>query len=107
MAETLSSEQRVRLIRKGNEFYNAGRIEDAKHIFVRTKYIDGMIRVADHYYDQQKPAAALLMYRAAGCKEKVEELYERIVAVIRLLLEEDRLAELGSESAEELPDEGV
>ena len=90
MAEKMSSDERIRLIRKGNEFYNKGDIESAKRIFLQTNYSGGLIRVADYYCEQRKPAAALLLYRQAGCRQKVEELYERIVAVIRLLLEQDR-----------------
>jgi len=90
MIGKMSSEERVKLIRKGNEFYNHGDIEEARRIFLETNYTGGLIRIADYYYDQRKPAAALLLYRQAGCRQKAEELYEKIVAVIRLLLEQDR-----------------
>ena len=91
----MSREERVSLIREGNACYNRGDIEQAKRLFLRTRYTGGMIRVADYYYEQRKPAAALLLYRAAGCKNKVDELYEQIVAVIRQLLEQDRQSGVG------------
>jgi hypothetical protein len=85
----IGSEERAALIRKGNACYNKGDIEQAKRLFLQTGYTGGMIRIADYYYSQRKPAAALLLYRAAGCHNKVEELYGQIVAVIRTLLAQD------------------
>lgn len=83
----------MQLIRKGNQYYNAGEIDKAKKVFLAANYQDGIIRVADYYYEMRKPAAALLLYRHAGCHEKVEEIYERIVLVIRKLLAEDAAAD--------------
>jgi hypothetical protein len=98
MATGLSDSERVELVRRGNELYNAGRIEEAKPLFLKAHYTDGIVRVADHYYYRLKrPAAALLLYRHAGCRERVEQIYETIAAVIRRLLEEDRRAEAGED----------
>lgn len=85
----ISPEERVALIRQGNACYNRGDIEQAKRLFLQTGYTGGMIRIADYYYNKRRPAAALLLYRAAGCTNKVEELYGQIVAVIRTLLAQD------------------
>lgn len=90
MAERMDDVARVALIREGNALFNEGRIEEAKPKFIRAGYIDGIIRVADHYYyTLKKPAAALILYRHAGCTAKSEEIIETIVAVIRILLAED------------------
>jgi hypothetical protein len=99
MAERLDDKARVALIREGNALFNEGRIEEAKPKFLRAHYIDGIIRVAEHYYyTLRKPAAALVLYRHAGCTAKTEEIYEKIVAVIRTLLAEDAAAaERGSD----------
>ena len=88
--KTAKSPERIALIRQGNACYNRGDIEQAKRIFLETNYSGGLIRVADYYYEHRKPAAALLLYRAAGCSHRVEELYGQIVAVIRQLLDQDR-----------------
>lgn len=98
MAERLDDATRVALIREGNELFNAGRIEEAKPRFIRAGYVDGIIRIADHYYyTLKKPAAALILYRHVGCTAKSEEIIERIVAVIRTLLAEDETAGGGSD----------
>jgi len=81
---------RVAMIRKGNEYFNAGHVKSAKKLFIAANYTDGMIRIADYYYEQKQPVDALLLYRRAGCREQVEEIYESIAGVIRSLLNEDK-----------------
>ena len=86
----MDKEERVQIVRQANECYNAGDIERAKVLYLRADYSAGLIRVADYYYyEQRKPILAMLLYRKAGCREKVEELYEHAAGVIRLLLAED------------------
>ena len=41
----MTEKERVALIRKGNELYNAGKIEEAIRIFTATGYKDGLTRV--------------------------------------------------------------
>lgn len=94
MGTPLDDETRVGLIRRGNELFNAGRIDQAGRLFLQAGYVDGIIRVADHlYYTLKKPAAALLLYRQAGCTRKVEEIIECMAGVIRSLLAADAEAE--------------
>jgi hypothetical protein len=91
----MTDADRVALIRTGNALFNEGKIEEAKMYFLRARYGDGIIRVADHYfYELKKPAAALLLYRHAGYTKKVQEIMESIVAVIRSLLAEDKAEQL-------------
>ncbi|MCK4906008.1 MAG: hypothetical protein KAS64_00575 [Spirochaetes bacterium] len=93
MQNSITGKDRVWMIRKGNEYYNSGQIEKAKKLFLATNYKDGIIRVADYYYfEVNKPVLGLILYRHAGCKNRVEEIYERIVMVIRLLMKKDDTA---------------
>ncbi len=92
---------KIAMIRKGNEYFNAGQIEPAKKLFVKANYIDGMIRVADYYYKRKQPVVALLLYRRAGCRKQVEEIYESIAGVIRSLLNEDKQNSLVRHSPDE------
>ena len=87
--KSMDQDERVKIIREANALYNAGNIEGAKALYLRTNYSAGLIRIADHYYEQRKPILAMLLYRKAGCRERVEELYEHAAAVIRMLLNED------------------
>ncbi|MFW5738253.1 MAG: hypothetical protein ACOCYX_05020, partial [Spirochaetota bacterium] len=41
----LSAEQRSALIRRGNELFNKGSIDQAKRVFITTRYTDGLIRI--------------------------------------------------------------
>ena len=84
----ISSEQRTALVRKGNEFFNAGNIEQAKRIFLTTRYTDGIIRVGDHYMKQAKPLEAFRMYWLAPERRKSEQLIEKMAGVVRSWLEE-------------------
>ncbi|MBN1686253.1 MAG: hypothetical protein JW852_06335 [Spirochaetales bacterium] len=79
----LSANDRVALIRKGNEFFNAGRIEDAKKIFITTRYGDGLARIGDYYVGKQDPLEALRMYWIAPAPQKRERLVEKAAGVVR------------------------
>ena len=79
----LSSTQRVALVRKGNELFNAGRIEEAKKIFITTRYGDGLTRIGDYYWEKHDPLEALRMYWIAPAPKKREQLVERTAEVVR------------------------
>lgn len=79
----LSSTQRVALIRKGNELFNAGRLEEAKKIFITTRYGDGITRIGDYCMEKQDPLEALRMYWIAPAPKKREQLIEKTAEVVR------------------------
>ena len=85
----LDSSKRVALIRKGNELFNRGEIELAKKIFLTTGYADGLIRIGDLYMKQNLPLEAFRMYYLAPYPKKVEEMMEKMVAIIRKWIRED------------------
>lgn len=89
MGPEIDDARRTQLIRKGNELYNSGDIEMARRCFVTAGYIDGIIRVADRYSAKGRLIDAMLLYRKADCREKLEELYEKAAAVIHELLQQD------------------
>jgi len=84
----LSAQQRTVLIRKGNELFNRGNVEQAKRIFVTAHYTDGMIRVGDYYMKQNEPLEAFRMYWLAPERRKSEYLIERMAGVVRNWLKE-------------------
>ncbi len=76
----MDSKERTALIRKGNEFFNQGKIKEAIEIFVKTGYKDGLQRIGDYYYyDKKLPLIALRFYRMSGSKKKIDEIMERMV----------------------------
>ncbi len=81
--------QRVALIRKGNEFFNAGKINQAKRIFITTGYGDGLTRIGDYHYSKEEPLEALRMYWLAPSPKKIEYLMERITAIVQKWLSEE------------------
>ena len=81
--------QRVALIRKGNELFNAGMIEQAKRVFITTGYGDGLSRIGDYYYDKEEPLEALRMYWMAPSPRKVENMMERMAAIVQKWLKEE------------------
>lgn len=85
---TLSSQQRTVLIRKGNELFNAGRINEAKRIFLTARYTDGIIRLGDHYMRQNQPLEAFRMYWLAPERRKADQLIEQMAGVVRKWLRE-------------------
>lgn len=83
----MDSKLRVKLIRKGNELFNNGNIEGAIKIFEKTGYRDGLTRVADYYfYDLQQPLVALKYYRLVNRRDKVNEIFERMMFALNRML---------------------
>jgi len=91
MQKVLNPKERLILIRKGNEFFNQGKVEKAARIFLTTCYKDGLIRVGDHYYfDQKNPLKALHYYLEAGYEKRIKELTEKMAMVLKKWLKEDK-----------------
>ncbi|HUZ17211.1 MAG TPA: hypothetical protein VMV68_02415 [Spirochaetia bacterium] len=86
---SLTSAQKTALIRKGNEFFNAGDIERAKRIFLTTGYSDGLMRLGDHYFKSSDPLEAFRMYWLAPALDKKEMMVERMAAIVHRWLKED------------------
>jgi hypothetical protein len=87
-AAELPKEQRVALIRKGNELFNQKKYEMAKRIFLTTGYSDGLIRLGNFYLDQNMPLEAFRMYWLAPDHKKVQAMLEKTVAIIKKWLKE-------------------
>jgi len=86
---TLDGSQRAALIRRGNEFFNSGKYEEAKRIFLTTRYTDGLIRLGDYYYKEQQILEAFRMYWVAPDRRKTDYLTERMAGVVRGWLKDD------------------
>lgn len=86
----MDKEERVGLIRKGNELFNKGDITGAASIFVKTGYRDGITRVADYYFfDRKLPLIALKFYKMVNRKDKVDEIFDRMIFALGKLLKSD------------------
>ncbi|MCS7298872.1 MAG: hypothetical protein RMJ37_02765 [Spirochaetia bacterium] len=87
----MTDKERVELIRKGNQLFNEGKIEDASKIFLATNYKDGLVRVGDHYlYQEKKFFKAFFYYKKANYSKRLDEIYKKWAEVIHFLLEEDK-----------------
>ena len=97
MERVLTPKERIILIRKGNEFFNKGEIEKAAKIYVTTAYKDGLIRIGDHYWFEQKnPLKALHFYIEAQYEKRIREITERIAAIVKKWMREDTPLEKGT-----------
>ncbi len=95
----MTNQDRMFLIRKGNELFNDGKIETAKKYFIKANYQDGMLRVANYYfYEKKLPLNALPLYMKCGAKEKVSEIYQRMAFALGTMLSKD--TEQSQESSE-------
>ena len=88
--KVISKEEKVALIRKGNEYFNNGKIDIAKKIFITTGYSDGLIRLGNYYYKENKPFEALRMYYLAPDKKNVDSIIEKMSHIIQYMLHEDK-----------------
>lgn len=82
----LSSEQKAVLNRKGNVLFNEGKYDAACRIFVTTGYSDGLARIGDLYYKQNRGLTALKYYLLANNKAKSEAVYEKIASIISIIM---------------------
>jgi hypothetical protein len=81
--ESLTSQEKAVLARKGNELFNNGDIEKAKRIFLTIGYTDGIVRIGDYYYNNKEPFEAFRMYKLAPAPEKVESLIRKMALTIQ------------------------
>ena len=76
----MDSEEKVALVRKGNECFNKGDIKEAIKFFVKAGYRDGIMRVADHYYyDNRQPLVALKFYKMINRQDRIDEIHARMM----------------------------
>lgn len=87
--DDLETASKVQLNRRGNEFFNAGKIEQARRLFQTTGYSDGLIRVGDWYRENHKPVEALKMYKLAHDDDRSGALIEKMALVVQNLLHEE------------------
>ncbi len=85
----LSPEDKARLNLKGNRLLNEGAVDQAKKIFLTTRYSDGLCRIGDYYKEKADPATALKFYILSGRKDKSEPFIQAALQVIRTVLKED------------------
>ena len=83
----MTEKERVALIRKGNELYNAGKIEEAIRIFTATGYKDGLTRVGDmFFFDKKMPIIAYKYYKLAGRTDRINDIFERMIFALQSLV---------------------
>ena len=80
--ETLTSEQKVLLNRKGNILFNEGDIQNAKRLFITTGYSDGLNRIGDTYKKDKDDLEALKFYHLAHNKAKTAPIIERLATIV-------------------------
>jgi hypothetical protein len=86
--ESLTDHQRVVLMRRGNVFFKKGDIEQAKRIFLTIGYTDGLIRIGDYYYAENRPFEAFKMFKIAPAPDRVNNMIEKMTHIIQRWLKE-------------------
>jgi len=83
--------ERAGLIRKGNQAFNEGKIAAAAEIYKATNYKDGLIRVGDYYYfDQRKPLMAYGYYKRANHNIMLEKISDGFIFALKYWLSSDK-----------------
>ena len=86
----MKDEEKVALVRKGNEYFNNGNLEEAIKCFVKAGYRDGIMRVADfYYYDKKQPLIAFKFYKMINRKDRIDEIFARMMFAFSRLLKSD------------------
>jgi hypothetical protein len=83
----MDGKKRAALIRLGNELFNEGDLTKAAAIFEKTVYKDGLTRIGDYFfYDKKQPLYALKYYQLSDRKDKVDEIFDRMVFALGKLM---------------------
>lgn len=83
----LNDADRTALIRKGNEAFNNGEMELAAKIYKSTEYKDGLIRMGDYYYfNQRQPLIAYGYYRRANHTIMMDRLSDNFINALKFWL---------------------
>jgi hypothetical protein len=83
----MEEKERVALIRRGNEFFNDGRVDDAAKIFIATQYRDGLTRIGDlYYFDKKMPLIAYKYYKLAERKDRINDIFLRMMMALKSLV---------------------
>jgi len=85
--------QKAALNRKGNQFFNEGKIEEARRVFMTTGYSDGLSRVGDFYKSKGRLLEALKMYWIAPNKGKAQPLIEILANSLQKLINDENQEE--------------
>lgn len=85
----LTSEQKVVLNRKGNIFFNQGKILEARRLFITTGYSDGLNRVAEKSMESGNELDALKLYLLAHNKRNAQPLIEKLANIISSMMEDN------------------
>jgi len=86
--------QKAALNRKGNQFFNEGKIEEARRVFMTTGYSDGLSRVGDFYKSKGRLLEALKMYWMAPDKNKSQPLIEQLSYLIQSMVNDSGRQEI-------------
>lgn len=82
---------RSELIREGNVAFNEGNYTKARDRYIKTNYKDGLIRLGDYYmYDKKLPMLAYGYYKRAGCQQKVDEIFHRMIWALSEMIGKDK-----------------
>ncbi len=91
MEGLMKQSDRTNLIREGNKQFNEGNYVVAQKYFMQANYQDGLLRIADHYYyDERKPLNALPLYIKCGSKQRIDEIYKRMAFALGKLISQDK-----------------
>ena len=97
----MDQNERVILIRKGNELFNQKRYDEAIKLFLKAEYMDGIMRVADYYYyDLKQPLSALKFYRIINRQDRIDEINARIMYAFNRMLSEASVKKEETDNAE-------
>jgi len=97
----MDQNERVLLIRKGNELYNRKKYDEAIKLYVKAEYRDGIMRVADYYYyDLKQPLSALKFYRLINRQDRIDEINARIMYAFSRMLAEKNINDETDENGE-------
>ncbi|HMW58508.1 MAG TPA: hypothetical protein PKE49_08090 [Leptospiraceae bacterium] len=89
---SMDSSTRAEMIRKGNQAFNEGKYPEARELFTKADYKDGLVRLGDYYmFDRRLPLLAYGYYKRAGAMRKIEEIQKRMVLALGEWIGRDKI----------------
>lgn len=97
----MDAQKRTVVIRKANSLINDGDYENAELLCLASKYQDGLIKLADRHFKEQRLVRAYKLYKAAKQPDMIEKLLDMMAFSVQELLNADNETTPESQTAGE------
>ena len=88
----IPAKSKSELIRLGNLAFQNGDYNQARQLFLKADYKDGLLRLGDYYmFERRLPLLAYGYYKKAGASDRIADLQRRMVGALGEWIGKDKI----------------